>query len=136
MSAVLRAELRQTGPSTTEGTVRGHRVAVDRPVEKGGGDGGPMGGELLLLALGGCFASNLLAAIRAREADVEGVRVVVEATLEGTPPRMSAFTLRVSARHEDADLLAKLVTIAERGCIVANTLRQSAPLRVVVEPAS
>lgn len=44
-----------------------------------------MGGELLLVALGGCFLSNLLAAIRAREAPIQEVRVVVEGTLAEAP---------------------------------------------------
>jgi organic hydroperoxide reductase OsmC/OhrA len=33
-----------------------------------------MGGELFLAAVGGCFMSNLLAAINARESDVSDVR--------------------------------------------------------------
>ena len=35
--------------------MRSHQVLVDRPVEKGGADEGPMGGELFLAAVGGCF---------------------------------------------------------------------------------
>lgn len=85
MAATVRVELSQLGPSTSEGVVRGkHRVLVDRPVEKGGEDRGAMGGELLLVALGGCFLSNLLAAIRAREAPIQEVRVV-EGTLAEAP---------------------------------------------------
>ncbi len=49
-------EVRQFDKSaTSEGSVRGHRVLIDRPEDKGGLDRGPMGGEMLLLALGGCF---------------------------------------------------------------------------------
>ena len=36
---------------------------MDRPGPKGGQDKGPMGGEALLMGLGGCFMSNLLAAV-------------------------------------------------------------------------
>ena len=133
MSRTIGAEVRQDGPSTGVGTVRTHTVLIDRPETKGGADRGPMGGELLLLGLGGCFLSNLLAAVRAREAAVSEVRVVVEAVLDGTPERMTAFTLRVSARYQDAELMHKLATIAERACIAANTLREVGPIEVVVE---
>ncbi|BBL82432.1 OsmC family protein [Thermus thermophilus] len=133
MAATVRVELSQLGPSTSEGVVRGkHRILVDRPVEKGGEDRGAMGGELLLVALGGCFLSNLLAAIRAREAPIQEVRVVVEGTLAEAPPRYRQIRMEVQARTEDRALLEKLVTMAERACIVANTLRGGVDLEVRV----
>ncbi len=133
MSQTITVAVLQEGPSTSVGTTRAHSVRIDRPGEKGGTDQGPMGGELLLLGLGGCFMSNLLAAIKARKAPVSEVQTMVDATLEGNPKHFSAYTLRVTARCEDRDLLEKLVTIAERGCIVANSLRDAAPITSVVE---
>jgi len=131
----MTVEVHQEGPSTGRGFVRTHSVCVDRPVEKGGADQGPMGGELLLVSLGGCFLSNLLAAIRARESAVDAVRVSVEARLEGIPERMTRFILRVEARYDDAELMKKLLTIAERGCIVSNTLRVIAPIEIELAPS-
>ena len=133
MSRKISGAVHQVGPSAGRGSVRTHTVLIDRPTDKGGADRGPMGGELLLLALGGCFMSNLLAAIRARESAVSDVRVAVDATVDGNPERMTAYTLRVAARYEDPAEMQKLVTIAERGCIVANTLKAAAPIEVVVE---
>jgi putative redox protein len=89
-----------------------------------------MGGELFLAAVGGCFMSNLLAAIKAREARVSAVRTEVTAKLEGTPARFTGITLQVSADCEDRDLLEKLVEIAERRCIMVNTLRDKLDLEV------
>src|SRR5579863_9424222 len=66
MAGEIKVQLLQVGDSTTEAAMRTHRVLIDRPGEKGGADAGPMGGELFLASLGGCFMSNLLAAIRAR----------------------------------------------------------------------
>ena len=123
MPTQIMATVTQTGASSSEVAIRGHSVAVDRPAAKGGTDAGPMGGELLLGALGGCFMSTLLAAIAAREVGVSEVVVTVEGTLEDAPSRFTAATLHVRARCEDAAALAKLVAMAERGCIVANTLR-------------
>jgi putative redox protein len=135
MSRTISGSVHQVGPSSGRGTVRTHSVLIDRPSDKGGADRGPMGGELLLLALGGCFMSNLLAAIRSRESPVSDVRVTVDATVDGSPERMTAYTVRVAARYEDSAEMEKLVTIAERGCIVANTLKAGAPVAVVLEDA-
>ena len=134
MSDGPRVVVRQVGPSTGQGFVRDHSVLVDRPESKGGADQGPMGGELLLLGLGGCFMSNFLAAVRARGASIQDVTVTVSAHVEGTPPRMSGFEICVSASHEDDDLVRKIATIAERGCIASNTLKQGSSISVAVEP--
>ena len=122
--------VRQTSPSASEAIIRGHRIAIDRPVEKGGTDKGPMGGELFLAAIGGCFMSNLLAAIKTREARVSDVHTEVIGTPEGTPPRFSGAELNVSANSDDMELVPKLVEIAERGCIMLNTLRGILPVTV------
>ena len=110
-------------------------MLIDRPPEKGGEDRGPLGGELLLVSLGGCFMSTLLAAIRTREADVSDVRVTVAGTIGGVPERFESMTLRVSAKHSDADLMRKLVLMAERGCLVTNTLKDAVVMAVEVEGA-
>ena len=60
------------------------------------------GGEYMLVSLGGCFTSHLLAAIRTREAAVSNVRVAVTGTLDGTPERFTAFTMEVSAQCPDS----------------------------------
>jgi putative redox protein len=129
----IRVDVNQIGPATCEGSARGHRVLIDRPESKGGHDRGAMGGELLLAALGGCFMSNLLAAIKAREAEIADVRLVVEGTLADSPQRYEAITVTVAAHHSDKALLEKLVTMSDRACIVSNTLRGSVDLKFVVE---
>lgn|SRR5512143_1545121 len=130
MSATLKTSLEHVDNITSKATVRTHTVLVDRGIAKGGSDLGPAGGEYLLVALGGCFTSHLLAAIRTRSASVANVRVDVSGTMDGTPERFTSFTLDVSADCADADLARKLVTIAGRGCQVVNTLRRSASVAV------
>jgi len=122
--------LDQTGPTTSTATIRTHTVAIDRPEAKGGSDEGAMGGELLLASLGGCFASNLYAAIAARNADMQDVRITVEGDLAESPSRYEAIRMHVTASCPDAEQLAKLVTMSERACIVANTLKGSVALDV------
>ena len=131
----IKATIRQTAATSAEGTARSHRVPIDRPTEKGGADTGMMGGEYLLVALGGCFTSNLLAAIAARGADIHDVRVDVTGTLGAAPARYESIDMTVTARHADEELLRKLVDIADRACIVSNTLRSAVHLRVHVQTA-
>ena len=121
----VKVQLCQVGPSTSEATLpRGHKVLVDRPEAKGGEDKGPMGGEYFLTAVGGCFMSTLLAAIKAREAPVTNVRTDVKGVLAEDPTRFSSVSLFVRADCEDGDLLNRLVQIAENGCIMVTTLKR------------
>ncbi len=135
MATEFRIPIRQLSETASEATMRTHRVIVDRPVTGGGTDTGPMGGELFLTAIGGCFMSNLLAAMRAREAAVTNVRTEVIGTAEGTPPRFSSVDLIVTADTDDPAALAKLVEIADRGCIMLNTLRGKLDVKIsITEP--
>ena len=136
--AAITARLRQTTAFTSEAAIRQHRVLVDRPTDKGGTDQGPMGGELFLASIGGCFLSNLLAAARAREggAPVSGVQVDVAGTLEQNPARFVSVELTVTGECADPAYFEKLVEIAERGCIMVNTLRGKLDLQLRIGAAS
>ena len=136
MSRTVSVEIEQVGPSTGSATARSHKVLVDRPVDKGGSDRGPLGGEYLLVSLGGCFLSTLLAAVRTREANVSNVRVSVTGTIGGVPERFESMALRVSATYDDEELMRKLVAIAERGCLVTNTLNTAVLLSVTLEKSA
>ena len=133
MASQIIATVTQTGPGSSAIAIRRHRVPVDRPEAKGGGDTGPMGGELLLGALGGCFMSTLLAAVAARDVGVGDVVVTVQGSLVEAPARFTEVAMHVRARTADGAALAKLVGMAERACIVANTLRGAVTLRLTSE---
>ncbi|MGD8872555.1 MAG: OsmC family protein, partial [Gemmatimonadota bacterium] len=121
----VKVQLRQVGPTTSESTMpRGHTTLVDRPEAKGGNDEGPMGGEYFLTAVGGCFMSTLFAAINAREAPVTNVRTEVTGVMADEPTRFESVSLEVSADCDDPELLERLVTIAENGCIMVQSLKR------------
>ncbi|MCB0210175.1 MAG: OsmC family protein [Anaerolineae bacterium] len=126
-------QVKQIDATASLGTARQHQVNIDRPVAKEGTDTGAMGGELLLVSLGGCFISNLLAAIRAREAAVSNIDIQITGTLDSAPPRFSAVHMQITADYEDRALMEKLVTISERGCIVANTLKNAVDLSITID---
>lgn len=135
MPRTITVDVTQVGLSTSQATARTHALLIDRPVEKGGEDRGPLGGELLLVSLGGCFVSTLLAAVRTREADVSDVQVSVAGVIGGVPERFESMSLRVSAKYADKDLMRKLVVMAERGCLVTNTLKDAVLISVQLEPS-
>ena len=126
----MKIQVRQVSASTSEATLRTHHVLIDRPVEKGGTDRGPMGGDLFLASVGGCFMSNLLAAIRARGEQISDAHLEVIGTIAESPARFSALELYVTADGANPELLEKLVEIADRGCIMMNTLRGKLDVRI------
>ena len=79
MASTFKATIEHVNHTTSRAVVRSHTMLVDRGVAKGGFDLGPAGGEYQLVALGGCFTSHLLAAIRARETALTNVKVAVPA---------------------------------------------------------
>src|SRR4051812_34258641 len=85
--------------SVVIGQARRHSVTIDRPHEKGGSDAGPMGGELLLLALAGCFASTLHAVLRTSHSqlDQSQIKVHASATLGTAPARFTELHITVSS---------------------------------------
>jgi putative redox protein len=135
MANEMKIQLRQISPSASEATIRQHKVQIDRPAAKGGTDAGPMGGELFLAAVGGCFMSNLLAAIAARKAEISDVQVEVVGALADAPSRFSGLELRVTAEGGDPEQMERLIEIADRGCIMMNTLRETLDLRVLAGAA-
>ncbi len=127
--AEITVTLTRTGATASEARIRDHSILMDRPTEKGGENAGPMGGEALLAALGGCFMSNLVAAAQAREVELGDIDVSITGTLAGTPPVYERIEMVVTGAAS-VEALPKLVTIAERGCIVANTLKAGLVLSV------
>ena len=126
----IHATVDQIDHSSSKGEVRDHTLVMDRPEPKGGQNKGPMGGEALLLGLGGCFMSNLLAAAKARDIAINNASLDIAGELADSPARYAAIHMKVSAQCGAPGELRKLSTIAERGCLVANTLRKAVDLTI------
>ncbi|MCO5184088.1 MAG: OsmC family protein [Anaerolineae bacterium] len=122
--------VKQQSLTTAKGSIRGHNVLIDRPLAKGGTDMGMMGGEMLLAALGGCFMSNLLELVRTRDAAITDITATIDGTLAQSPNRFSAVDMVISAETDDTALFEKFVLMAERACIVANTLKNGTALTI------
>jgi putative redox protein len=122
----------QISSTASRGNARGHQLVMDRPEAKGGTNEGMMGGEAVLNGLGGCFMSNLLAAAKARNIELNNARADIEGDMVDAPSRFTAIRMSVSAQCNPPEELNKLVTIAERGCIAVNTLRAAVELSIKV----
>ncbi|MEO1286995.1 MAG: OsmC family protein [Chloroflexota bacterium] len=125
----------QTSDTVSTATARQHQVLIDRPELVGGTDEGAKARELFLMSLGGCFLNNLKAAIVARDADIDNLRLDITGTADEPPRRFVAIEMVVYAKYSDANLMKKIVTIAERGCLLSNTLKHALDLTVTIAPS-
>jgi len=125
MANEIKIAIRQTSAATSEAAIRQHKTLIDRPAAKGGDDQGPMGGELFLAAIGGCFMSNLLAAIKGREAEIsDGSRAVREADRYRRPRMHYDEHAAREARYPSAYRRAGL----DSGCKPGATVRVAAAI--------
>ncbi len=120
----------QLDHSASQAQARDHALILDRPEAKGGQNKGPMGGEAMLMGLAGCFMSNLLAAAAARDIELRNVKAEIAAELADAPARFSDIHMKVTGDRPSLDEFEKLIRLADRGCICANTLRQAVNLTI------
>ncbi|MDX6723570.1 MAG: hypothetical protein QOD73_1974 [Solirubrobacteraceae bacterium] len=97
---------------------RGHRIAVDEPVD--GGDTGAMPTELLCASLASCFCLAIGHVAGKRGIELPDLRVDVRAERDGRALRYGRFVVTASSSLP-ADELAPLVERARRFCWVSNT---------------
>jgi len=126
----MKINLRQTAPSATAASVRGHQLACDRPTEKGGTDTGPLGGEHFLFGLAGCFTSNLLAAVPEHDPELSGIEVELEAGFADN--KITTVHLAVSSEAGSNEALQACVAFAEANCLLVNTLRDTVEITTSV----
>ena len=126
-------KLKQKGTTSSVLTLDEHEIVIDRPVEKGGHGEGPMGGQVLLMSVAGCFASTLYAAAQSRDLQIEGLKIIVKGQIsDSSPKRFETLTLEVAdGTCGDEKEFPKLLRIAEQGCIAVNTIKQGMNFKVV-----
>ena len=124
--AQLQIKLQQIGETATRAEAGNYEIIIDRPPEKGGSGKGPMGGQVLLMGVGGCFASTLFAAAKERKIKVTGLKIKLSSELStSTPARFSKINIEVTGgEFSDPDGINKLINIAQKGCISINTVKQ------------
>ena len=117
------------------GWADGHTIVVDRPDGKAGGmELGFNGGQLLGLAIGGCFCNDLRYV--AHDMGIRlAIQVDVSVTFEGTPMLVKEATMQVAATPVDknADIDA-VIARANQISSVSNSLRRGVPVQIFSQP--
>ncbi|MGZ3612205.1 MAG: OsmC family protein [Ktedonobacteraceae bacterium] len=108
----------------------GHRtLTVDRPEQAGGMGLGFNGGELLLLAIGGCYCNDIFREAAKLGIVIASVQVDVQADWGGEPVRAQnvTYSTRIEAEASEADILA-LIEHTDRVAEIPNSLRLGTPV--------
>lgn len=120
--------------SAAVGWAGAHTIVVDRPEGKAGGKGlGFNGGQLLGLAIGGCFCNVLQNVAHDMGIRLASIAVDVTMTFEGDPPVATQATMKVAVTtlNQDTDIDG-LIKRAQETCPVSNSVRRGIPVQMHV----
>jgi organic hydroperoxide reductase OsmC/OhrA len=111
----------------------GHTIVVDRPEGKAGGMGlGFNGGQLLGLALGGCFSNDLHYVAHEQGVRLTSVRISVTVQFEGAPLVAVHATIEVDATASDSSAdVAGVIRRAREVSTVSNSVQRGFPVEFV-----
>ncbi len=111
----------------------GHAVVMDGPRGVGGADSAPRPSELLLLALAGCTAMDVVSILRKKRQPVEGLEVAVEGEpTGGHPATYTDLSVRFTVRGSgvDPEAVRRAIELSEsKYCSVGATLRHPVEIR-------
>jgi len=120
------------GGSLAVGSSGPRTLTIDRTKEAGGQRLGFNGGELLLLAIGGCYSNDVFREAGKRGINVRRVEVTVSADWGGDPVRAQNVTYSVKI---DADAvqetIEELIRHTDRVAEIPNSLRHGTEVRLV-----
>jgi organic hydroperoxide reductase OsmC/OhrA len=111
-----------------------HSVVVDRPEGKAGGQGlGLSGGQLLGLAIGGCFCNDLYYVAHEMGIRLASVAVDVTMTFDGNPLLVTSADMQVAIEAADANAeLGTLIQRAKATSTVSNSISRGVPVSISV----
>ncbi len=129
----MRSSIRYLGGMAFEGlTPSGHTVLMDADPSAGGSDKGPRPMELVLLALAGCTAMDVVSILTKRRLSLSSYSVDVEAERASTHPRVyTALVInhRIAGRDlhpDDVEMAVRLS--ATKYCSVSAMLKCTAEI--------
>lgn len=106
-------------------------VTIDRAKEVGGMGLGFNGGELLLLAIGGCYSNDVYREAAKRGIKVHGVKVKVSADWGGEPVRAQnvEYSVEVEADASEGEI-EELIRHTDQVAEIPNSLRLGAEVKL------
>lgn len=122
------------GTRAAVGRAGTHSVIADRPSGKFGGMGlGFNGGELLALAIGGCFCNDMQAIADEMRLAITDLRVSVDVDFTGEPSRASGARMHVECSLADGSDPSELIERAKAATTIGNSLRTGMPVEISAE---
>src|SRR5690348_16395879 len=119
------------GTRAAVGVSGGHSVIADRPPGKFGGMGlGFDGGELLAMAIGGCFCNDMQALADQAGLEITDLRVSVTVDFEGQPSRAKGARMEVECKLADGSDPSELVARARGITTIGNSLIAGIPVEI------
>ena len=119
------------GTRASVGRAGTHGVIADRPEGKSGGMGlGFNGGELLALAVGGCFCNDMQALADEMGLAIGDLKVSVSIAFGGDPVRASEVRMSVDCTLADGSDASPLIERAKALTTIGNSLRASIPVEI------
>ncbi len=88
------------------------------------------GGELLALAVGGCFCNDVQALADEMGVTVADLKVTVSIDFAGTPSRATNVRMDVDCKLEDGADPAPLIERVNRLTTIGNSLRAGVPVEI------
>ena len=115
------------------GWAGGHSVVIDRPEGTAGGQGiGFNGGEMLALAIGGCFCNDLRYVAHDMGMALVAISVNVSIAIDGSPPMVTGATMQVGIETEDSGAdVAELLRRAKQSSTISNSVQHGFPVLLV-----
>jgi organic hydroperoxide reductase OsmC/OhrA len=119
------------GTRAAVGRAATHHVIADRPQGKAGGMGiGFNGGELLALAIGGCFCNDMQAIAGEMGLTIADLHVSVSVDFDGQPSRATAARMDVGCTLADGADASDLIARAKRITTIGNSLSAGFPVEI------
>jgi organic hydroperoxide reductase OsmC/OhrA len=119
------------GTRATVGRAGTHSAVADRPEGTAGGMGlGFNGGELLALAIGGCFSNDMQALADDMGLSIADLRVSVEIDFDGKPSRATAARMKIECTLADGSDPSALIERAKAITTIGNSLRAGIPVAI------
>ena len=119
------------GTRAAVGIAGAHSVIADRVAGKFGGMGlGFDGGELLALAIGGCFCNDMQALADEMGLAIADLRVNVSLDFAGQPSRVSDAQVSVECSLQDGVDPSELIERAKEVTTIGNSLRSGFPVGI------
>jgi uncharacterized OsmC-like protein len=120
--------------SLAVGSAGSRTVTIDRSAEAGGLGLGFSGGELLFLAIGGCFSNDLYREAPKFGVEIKSVHIEVSGDWGGDPVRAQSVTLTAHVEADaPAEKIRELIEHTNRVAEIPNSLRLGTEVKLVTK---